>query len=151
MTSFRPMADTNSLVYAHNRDSQHHQQAVSIVRDLIETGGFCISSLILFEFFSVITNGRKVESPLSTETALTIIDDMLHSQSIDVLPTHVDPAFLVWLTQYGRSVKRYQIYDAAIAYTMHQNHISVLYTNNTKDFQKFEFIQPINTTYVDME
>ncbi len=144
MTSFRPMVDTNILVYAHNRDSLYHRQAVSILRDLIKMGGFCVSSLILLEFFSVITNGRKVDFPMATETALTIIDDMLHSQRIDVLPTYIDTGFLAWLTNVGRSVKRYQIYDAAIAYTMHQNHVSVLYTNNTKDFQKFEFIQIIN-------
>ena len=140
----KPMVDTNILVYAHNQDSPYFNQARSVLTGLIDKGGFCLTSLILFEFFSVITNGRKIEAPLSPDTGLSIIDDMHESQLIHIMESHDDLGFFQWLRSYSDSTKRYQIYDASIGYIMFQNQISELYTNNTKGFKKFDFIKAIN-------
>jgi len=139
-----PMVDTNILVYAHNQDSPYFNQAKRLLEDLVEKGGFCLSSLILLEFFSVITNGRKVDAPLSPETAINVVDDILESQAINVIEVHDDLGFFQWLRTFSDLIKRYQIYDAVIAYTMYRDQISTLYTKNTKDFKKFNFIQAIN-------
>ena len=144
MRDSKPMVDTNILVYAHNQDSPYFNQAKSVLAGLIDNGGFCLTSLILLEFFSVITNGRKIEAPLSPDTALCIIEDMLESQLINVIESHDDLGFFQWLRNYSDSTKRYQIYDASIAYAMFQNEVTELYTNNTKDFKKFDFIKTIN-------
>jgi len=140
----KPMVDTNILVYAHNQDSLYFNQAKSLLASLIDKGGFCLTSLILFEFFSVITNGRKIEVPLSPDTALCIIQDMLESQLINKKKSHDDLSFFQWLRDYSDSTKRYQIYDASIAYSMFKSRIYELYTNNTNDFKKFDFIEAIN-------
>ena len=144
MRDFRPMVDTNILVYAHNQDSPYFTQAKSLLVDLIDKDGFAISTLILFEFFAVITNGRKVEAPLPSETALCVIDDMIESKNIDVLHVNDDYGFFQWLRNYINTTKRYQIYDTFIAYAMFRNGITELYTNNIKDFKKFDFIEAIN-------
>jgi len=144
MRDSKPMVDTNILVYAHNQDSPYFTQAKSLLVDLIDKGGFSISTLILFEFFAVITNGRKVETPLSSETALWVIDDMIESKNIDVLNVNDAYDFFQWLRDYIKTTKRYQIYDASIAYAMFQNEVTELYTNNTKDFKKFDVIKAIN-------
>ena len=140
----RPMVDTNILVYAHNQDSPYFNQAKSVLAGLIDNGGFSISTLVSFEFFAVITNGRKVEAPLSSETALCVIDDMIESENIDVLHVNDDYDFFQWLRNYIKTTKRYQIYDTFIAYAMFQNEMTELYTNNTKDFKKFDFIEAVN-------
>jgi len=144
MRDFRPMVDTNILVYAHNKDSAYFTQAKSLLVDLIDKGGFSISTLILFEFFAVITNGRKVEAPLSSETALCVIDDMIRSENIAILHVNNDYDFFQWLSDYIKMTKRYQIYDTSIAYAMFKNEVRELYTNNTKDFKKFDFIEAVN-------
>ena len=144
MRDSKPMVDTNILVYAHNQDSPYFTQAKSLLVDLIDKGGFSINTLILFEFFAVITNGRKVEAPLSSETALCVIDDMIESKNIDVLHVNDDYDFFQWLKNYIKTTKRYQIYDASIAYAIFQNEVTELYTNNIKDFKKFNFIEAIN-------
>ena len=120
MRDSRPMVDTNILVYAHNQDSPYFAQAKALLTDLINEGGFSVSNLILFEFFSVITNGRKVEAPLHSETALYIIADMIESQNIAILQSDDEHHFFQWLRQYINTTKRYQIYDASIAYIMFQ-------------------------------
>jgi predicted nucleic acid-binding protein len=144
MRDSKPMVDTNILVYAHNQDSPYFAQAKALLTYLINEGGFSVSDLILFEFFSVITNGRKVEAPLHSETALYVITDMIESQNIAILQADDDHHFFQWLRQYINTTKRYQIYDASIAYVMFQNEITDLHTNNIKDFKKFDFIKAIN-------
>ena len=73
------MVDTKILVYAHNQNSPFFDQARKFLADLVGRGGFSISELILFEFFLVITNGRKLESPLSSEAAWAIVSDMVET------------------------------------------------------------------------
>lgn len=143
MSDTKPMVDANILVYANNRDAPQYPQAQSLLTELIEDNGFYINSLILLEFFSVITDGRKVEKPLDPGLTLSIINDICHAESIELLLAH-GSTFFQWLEKFIPSIRRYQIYDAFIAYTMYQNKVSVLYTNNTKDFKKFNFIQAIS-------
>jgi len=143
MAAIKPMVDANVLVYAHNQDSPFYPQASTLLTGLVETGGFCVSSLVLHEFFSVITDGRKMENPLSSDTAFSIIGAYGDSEVIDLLPAD-ESAFFSWLRKTRPAIKRYGIYDAFIAYTMFENGVSTLYTNNSKDFKKFEFVEAIN-------
>lgn len=144
MANTRPMVDANILVYAHNLDSPFHDGASRLLTRLIQEGGFTATSLILFEFFAVITNGRKVEAPLSAETALSVVKDCVESERIDVLESVCDRLFWNWLAKYAASTKRYQVYDASIAYAMHINGISTIFTKNVRDFKKFEFLEAVD-------
>lgn len=143
MSDTRPMVDANILVYSHNRDSPLHLQAKALLTELIEENGFYLNSLVLQEFFSVITDGRKIEKPLGPDSALSIINDICKSENIKLLSVR-EPYFFLWLESFMPNVRRYQIYDAFIAYTMYRNNVRDLYTNNIKDFKKFDFIQAIN-------
>jgi UDP-4-amino-4,6-dideoxy-N-acetyl-beta-L-altrosamine transaminase len=140
----KPMLDTNILVYAHNQDSPFFLQASSFIEELLNKDGFCVTSLILLEFFSIITDGRKIETPLLPDAALEILEDIIDSDKIDRQISMDDPGFFVWLKDYIHITKRYQIYDASIAFSMHQNEIDLLYTNNVKDFKWFENIKVVN-------
>jgi UDP-4-amino-4,6-dideoxy-N-acetyl-beta-L-altrosamine transaminase len=143
MSDIKPMVDANILVYAHNQDSPFYSRASSLLAELMTAKGFYVNTLVLQELFAVITDGRKIERPLDPKAALDIINDCTSSKTVDVLSV-CESAFFTWLQNFDSSLKRYEIYDAFIAYTMHRNNISRLYTNNTKDFRKFEFIQAIN-------
>jgi len=51
--------DTNVLVYAHRRESAHHERAAAVVRDLAEgRDRWGVPWPCLYEFFSVVTNPR---------------------------------------------------------------------------------------------
>ena len=51
--------DTNLLVYAHRRESRHHEAAAAAVRDLAEGGdAWAIPWPCCYEFLSVVTNPR---------------------------------------------------------------------------------------------
>ena len=147
MKDTKPIVDTNILVYAHNIDSPFFSSASNLFEELITNGGFAVTPLILFEFYAVITNGRKIEKPLHPKDALAIVKDLIESQCVSILTSVNIENFEKWLRNYTDPVKRYQIYDAHIAFSMKQKGLSKIYTLNTEDFQKFDFIEPINPFY----
>jgi len=51
--------ETNLLVYAHRKESYHHQASLELVRSLAEgTSSWAIPWPCIYEFFSVATNPR---------------------------------------------------------------------------------------------
>ena len=51
--------DTNLLVYAHRRESSHHEQAKALLRGLAESvRPWAIPWPCVYEYFSVVTNPR---------------------------------------------------------------------------------------------
>ena len=59
--------DTNVLVYAHRRESRHHQVAADVLRAAAAArSAWAIPWPCLFEFFSVVTNPRIWKDAAST-------------------------------------------------------------------------------------
>lgn len=78
--------DTNVLVYAHRRDSEWHEPAVSCLRALAQgTAAWALPWPCVHEFFSIVTHER-IYSPASTATqALGQIGAWLSSPSVVLL------------------------------------------------------------------
>lgn len=59
--------DTNILVYAHRRESRHHERAVDAIRKFAEgSHRWAIPWPCVYEFFSVVTNPRIWKSAASS-------------------------------------------------------------------------------------
>ena len=77
------LIDTNILIFAHNADSPHHKQAQQLMRDAMESKfESCISQQNLLEFFSIITNPKRVEKPFSSKEALSLLENYQFSNTI---------------------------------------------------------------------
>ena len=57
--------DTNILLYAHDRTSHLFNPAKDFIASACEEGMIGLADLSLLEFYSVITDGRKIPWPLS--------------------------------------------------------------------------------------
>ncbi len=136
--------DTNILIYAFDKSSCFHQQALAFIHDKIQTAQLAVTEFSLFEFYGVITDGRKIGMPLASNEAWNIISDFYESRSFVVLPCSSVCSRKALENAERFSVKRNDIYDFFIATTFHENAIEKLYTLNTKDFKKFDFIQAVN-------
>lgn len=78
--------DTNILVYAHRRDSEWHESAVTIVRELAEgTASWALPWPCLHEFFSIVTHERIFSPPTKASKALEQIGAWLESPSVVLL------------------------------------------------------------------
>jgi len=130
--------DTNVLVYALDVDAPQHAAS----RALLEAASdpsvtLYVTSQILCELYSIITNPRRVAVPSSSTEALGTIADILAHPGIQVLPT---PARAVagWMSLLQRRpVTGGDIFDLKIVATMLANGINRIYTFNSDDFNAF--------------
>jgi len=140
----RVFLDTNILVYAIDELSPFHKKAKEI-RDKAGRGRIktCISLQVLTEFYSAVTNAKN-EIPLSPEKAKKEIKSYLRNDFIIKLsPREKTIRRMIDLAEI-KKVKGQNIYDVQIVATMLDNGIRRIYTNNDKDFVKFEEIEVIN-------
>ena len=94
-----------------------------------------VTSQILCEFYSVVTNGRRVSKPRTSTDALRAISALL--AVVRVLPV---PASAVqgWMDLLRRHpVTGGEVFDLQIVATMQVNGIQRIYTFNTADFIVF--------------
>jgi predicted nucleic acid-binding protein len=130
--------DANVLAYALNVDAPQHAASLA----LLEAGSdpsvtLYVTSQILCELYSVITNPRRVAVASSSAEALGAIADILALPGMQVLPA---PARVVagWMSLLKRHpVTGGNVFDLQIVATMLANGISRIYTFNSDDFNVF--------------
>lgn len=130
------VVDTNVLVYALDADAPQHAAA----RALLEGGRdpsttLYITLQILGEFYSIVTNPRRVPKPRSAADPLAAISDLL--SYVRVLPV---PARAIegWLDLLRRQpVTGGDVFDLQIVATMQANDVQTIYTFNRADFSVF--------------
>jgi uncharacterized protein len=130
------IVDTNVLVYALDADAPQHEAA----RALREAGReasttLFVSSQILCEFYSIVTNPRRVSKPRSAADAVAAISGLLGFLHVLPVPAR---AVDVWLDLLRRHpVTGGDVFDLQIVATMQANGIQRIYTFNTADFAAF--------------
>ena len=139
------LLDTNILVYATFKDSILYKQAREI-RDKALRGEIkaCLSPQILAEFYSVVTNSKRVTNPLTPKEAREVVElyfSTLHISKILMKRTTIQRT--VKLAEKYK-IKGQSIFDTQLIATMLDNGIKRIYTNNEKDFKKFREIEAIN-------
>lgn len=130
--------DTNILVYAHRRESTHHDRAAAIVRQLAEGADrWAIPWPCVYEFFSVVTNPRIWKEAASTPAqAWDQINAWSAAPRLSLLCEPAD--FLPVLEQLLRRarVRGPVVHDARIAALCMAHGISELLTAD-RDFSLF--------------
>ena len=136
--------DTNILLYAYDRASPLFEPAKQFIASACEEGIIGLADLSLLEFYSVITNGRKIPKPLSPSEAAEIVDDILSADEFQVFC--FNHLILNKTLSYARkhNIVRYGINDVYIAQTLAHYGIDSIFTANVKDFGRFDFIETID-------
>ena len=116
---------TNVLVRALDADAPQHAAA----RAVLET------SQILCEFYSIVTNPRRVPTPRSAGAATAAISDLLAFLPVLPVPAHAVYGLLDLLRRHP--VTGGDVFDLRIVATMQENGVGSAYTFNTADFEPF--------------
>ncbi|MGD0776328.1 MAG: PIN domain-containing protein [Candidatus Solibacter sp.] len=130
--------DANILAYAVNADAPQHAAS----RALLEAArnpsiALYVTSQILCEFYSLITNPRRVDVASSPTEALRIISAIMAFPGLHVLPTPAR-AVVGWMELLRRHpVTGGDVFDLQIVATMQANGVQRIYTFNTDDFEVF--------------
>ena len=130
------LVDTNVLVYALDVDAAQHASS----RALLEAGRagsvtLYVTSQIVCEFYSVVTNPRRVAKPCSSAAARAAISSLLGFLRVLPVPAQTVEELIRLVRR--RPVTAGDIFDLQILATMNVNGIQRIYTFNTADFAGF--------------
>src|SRR5437667_3999701 len=122
--------DANVLVYAMDADAPQH----AVSRALLEAArdpstSLYVTSQILCEFYSIVTNARRVPKPRSPEDALRAITSLLEFLHVLPIPARTVQGWLDLLRRHP--VTGGEIFDLQIVATMQANGVQRIYTFNT--------------------
>ena len=128
--------DANVLVYAMDADAPQHAASRALLESARDTSAtLYVTSQILCEFYSIVTNARRVPKPRSSADALTAISGLLAFLHVLPIPVHAVEGWLSLLRRHP--VTGGDIFDLQIVATMQANGIHRIYTFNTDDFEAF--------------
>lgn len=104
----------------------------------------CLSSQVIYEFFAVITNHKRVACPIELEKAADLCLDLWECRNIEkLLPTPVTPNEVLRLAKELKLTKG-GIFDCVMAVTAMENKVDVIYTENVSDFEHYTFVNVVN-------
>jgi predicted nucleic acid-binding protein len=127
------VVDANVLAYALDVSAPQH----AATRALLEAGRNRSATLyvtlqILCEFYSVVTNPRRVLKPRAAAEVLSAIVGMMRFLELLPIPTHTAPIWLELLGQHP--VIGADVFDLQIVASMQANGVGRIYTFNADDF-----------------
>jgi len=132
------LLDANILVYAINADAPQHRASRALLeaaRDPSIT--LYVTSQTLCEFYSLITNPRRVTVASSPPEALRILSALLALPGLHVLPTPVRAVAGWMVLLQRRPITGGDVFDLQIVATMQANGVQRIYTFNADDFAVF--------------
>ncbi len=134
--SDRFLVDTNILIYAFLDVSEDYKSKISrdIVYQMSVNQSLYVSNQNLAEYANVSIKKFKGYDNLINDIALI-------SEQSDVIHYNSDTILLA--SKISKEL-RIPFFDTLLAQTMLENGINVIYTENTKDFNKIPYIKAIN-------
>jgi len=132
------IVDANVLAYGFNADAQHHAASRALVEAAVDPAvSLYVTSQILCEVYSIITNPRRVTVASSVSEALRVISALLALPGVHVLPIPAQ-AVAGWMGLLQRHpVTGGDVFDLQIVATMLAHGIHRIYTFNSDDFEVF--------------
>jgi predicted nucleic acid-binding protein len=131
------IVDTNVLVYALDADAPQHASARALLdaaRDDASTSLF-VTSQILCEFYSIVTNPRRVPKARTASEAIAAIASLLAFLYVLPVPAPAVDGLLDLLRRHP--VTGSDVFDLQIVATMQANSVQRIYTFNASDFALF--------------
>lgn len=137
--------DTNVLVYAADRDAEHHE----VCRGLLESwrarvAPWHLSWNVVYEFLRVTTHPRVFRTPWTTRDAWAFVRAVLASPGLSLLlPTERHSAVAAEVIEELPGLRGNLVHDAQTAILMREHGIRQIYTRDT-DFHRFPFLTPLD-------
>ncbi len=130
------LIDANVLVYAMDANAPQHAASRTLLESARDTSTTVYVTLqILCEFYSIVTNPRRVLKPRSAADALSAISSLLAYVQVLSLPPDAVDGLLDLLRR--RPVIGGEVFDLQLIAAMKANGVLRIYTFNREDFEAF--------------
>ncbi|MBW2063382.1 MAG: PIN domain-containing protein [Deltaproteobacteria bacterium] len=139
------LLDSNILIYSHQALSKFHTRSRSLIsKGLRGEMSLCVSPQVLYEFYAVITNPKRVTNPVPPNDAVKEVAMFFRAKNIlkiyardDIIDRTLD-----LLKNYA--VRGAEIFDLQLVATMLSNNVTRLYTYNQEHFTRFKEIEVLS-------
>ncbi|MCJ7560890.1 type II toxin-antitoxin system VapC family toxin [Candidatus Bathyarchaeota archaeon] len=141
----KTLLDTNILVHAYNKSSPHQRKASKIVKKALQGKiDAYVSSQVLYEFYAIVTNPKRVEHPMPSDEAAELCTELWECHEIEKMnPTPLAPKEVFNLAK-EMKLSKGRIFDCVLAITAKENKIEAIYTENVDDFKNYRFVKAVN-------
>lgn len=136
---FNMLIDTNILVYSVNLDSLKYKRAKKFINN--NRGRLEIAHQNILEAIRVLTH-KKFSNPRKLKEALS--STLSIAQSCSLISPNQNTFYLALELIKKHNLSGNRIFDAYLAATALSNGISIITTDNTRDFKKFKEIKLLN-------
>jgi len=127
ISSEAALLDTNILVYAMNKDAEHHRACRALLeRALVDDVAVCLTPQILFEYYAVVTSAKQMTTPLTAPEAIEDIERLRGAIPVVHPTTEMIGRTLALLGTLGYTGRH--VFDVALTATMLENGIQTIYT-----------------------
>jgi predicted nucleic acid-binding protein len=104
----------------------------------------CLTAQVIYEFFAVITNPKRVESPMKLSEAVNVCLDFWECREIEKINPASNAVMDVLRLTKEMKVTKGKIFDCAMAVTAKDDKVECIYTENVDDFKKYNFLNVVN-------
>lgn len=134
--------DANILVYAVNQDAPQHEASTALIK-AAEEGLVTVELVpqVLLEFFSVVTNPRRVPQALTPADAWQRVATL--RSALPLLPVQTRAMDLLDTLVSSRQPRGRAVYDLFLAAQILSHGIRTICTYNVRDFQGIAGIEAI--------
>ena len=141
----RILLDTNILVHAYNKSSPYQKIASGVIKKAMQGKiEAYLTPQVLYEFFAIVTNSKRVEHPMSLDEAADLCAELWECREIEkVDPTPLAPKEVFKLVK-ELKLSKGRVFDCVLAITAKENKLEVIYTENVDDFKNYGFIKALN-------
>lgn len=141
-TSETALLDSNILIYADQEESPFHSQSKALRNQGLKGEvSLCVCPQVLYEFFAVVTDPRRVTLPVSPREAMAEVEKYYRAKWVLKIYPGRDllERMVTLFTLYP--VRRQGIFDLQLVATMLSNGVTKLYTYNEDHFSRFKEIE----------
>lgn len=137
------LLDSNILIYAYNKSSRFHKQALVLLKDIADKKvKGAITPQNLLEFYSISTDPKRVEKAVSPQACSKVMKDL--RQYFEVIYPNIDSLNKLLLLIDKYKLRGARIFDAYLVATCISNGITNILTVNKADFVNFSEIKVID-------
>lgn len=136
--------DTNVLVYAHRRDSPHHQAAAEAIHRLGRgSTPWAIPWPCVHEFLAIVTHPRIYRPPTTVPEALAAVDALRSAPTLHMLAETANHGEVLARLLASGQVSGPKVHDARIAAICLAHGVAELWSAD-RDFSWFPELKVVN-------
>lgn len=145
MEKEKVLFDTNLLVYLYIKASSKAKAVRSLLEGLAKKKvDIVLAEQCLLEFYSVITDKRRVKKPVSSKTAQNEIKKIYENGPFEIIRPSFKTFGVFLALMENKRIRNGRVFDFYLAATALSNKVKTIFTENEKDFRGIKGLKVIN-------